>query len=96
MEPILSIAAVMIWIVAIVILYMTYLGYDVRARGFECKGIVAGTLPMLGITIRDYYRKKKEHPVADVVLESKARMFRLLTILSLIVLVFIIVCLFVL
>ena len=74
MEPILIVATVMIWIVAAVILYMTYLGYDVRSRGFESNGIVPATLPMLGITIKDYYRKRAEHPVTDPVLARKAKM----------------------
>ena len=50
MEPILSIAIIMIWAVAIILTYLTYLGFDVRSRGFECNGFVAATLPILGIT----------------------------------------------
>ena len=73
MEPILAVAIVMIWIVAAVILYMTYLGYDVRSRGFESNGTVPATLPMLGITIKDYYRKRAEHPVTDETLAKKAK-----------------------
>ena len=96
MEPILSIAVIMIWLVAIVIPYLTYLGFDVRSRGFECNGFVAATLPILGITIRDYYRKKAEHPVIDEELASKARIFRILTFVTVIILIVIIVLLFVL
>ena len=73
MEPILAVAIIMIWIVAAVILYMTYLGYDVRSRGFGSKGIVPATLPMLGITIKDYYGKRGEHPVMDPALARKAK-----------------------
>ena len=83
MEPILAVAIVMIWIVAAVILYMTYLGYDVRSRGFESNGIVPATLPMLGITIKDYYRKRAEHPVTDETLAKKAKVsLILMTIVS--------------
>ena len=93
MEPILSIAVIMIWLVAVVITYLTYLGFDVRSRGFECSGFVAATLPVLGITVRDYYRKKADHPVVDEELASKARMFRILTFVTLAALVVIIIIL---
>ena len=96
MEPILSIAIIMIWLVAIVLTYLTYLGFDVRSRGFECNGFIAATLPMLGITIRDYYRKRGEHPVVDEGLASKAGFFRILTFVTIAILIVIIVLLFVL
>ncbi len=96
MEPILSIAVIMIWLVAVVITYLTYLGFDVRSRGFECNGFVAATLPILGITVRDYYRKKVEHPVVDEGLASKAKIFRILTFVTMIVLVVTIILLFIL
>ena len=96
MEPILSIAVIMIWLVAIIITYLTYLGFDVRSRGFECNGFVAATLPILGITIRDYYRKKSEHPVVDGELASKAKIFRILTFVTIAALIVIIVLVFVL
>ena len=96
MEPILSIAVIMIWLVAVVITYLTYLGFDVRSRGFECSGFVAATLPVLGITVRDYYRKKADHPVVDEELASKARMFRILTFVTLAALVVIIILVFIL
>ena len=96
MDLILSIAVIMIWLVAIVITYLTYLGFDVGSRGFECNGFVAATLPILGITIRDYYRKRAEHPVIDEELASKARIFRILTFVTVIILIVIIVLLFVL
>ena len=96
MDLILSIAVIMVWLVAIVITYMTYLGFDVRSRGFECSGFVAATLPILGITFRDYYKKKGEHPVVDEDLASKARLFKVLTFVTIIVLIAIIVLVIVL
>ena len=93
MDLILSIAVIMVWMVAVLITYMTYLGFDVRSRGFECNGFVAATLPILGITFRDYYRKKGEHPVVDEDLASKARIFRILTLVTGMALVMIIVLL---
>ena len=96
MDLILSIAVIMVWLVAIVITYMTYLGFDVRSRGFECSGFVAATLPILGITFRDYYKKKGEHPVVDEGLASKAKLFRILTFVTVIVLIAIIVLVIVL
>ena len=96
MEFILSVAVIMIWFVAMVITYMTYLGFDVRSRGFECSGFVAATLPMLGITIRDYYEKRGEHPVVDEEIASKAKFFRIMTRVTFIVLIAIIVIVIVL
>ena len=96
MEFILSIAVIMIWFVAMVLTFMTYLGFDVRSRGFECNGFVAATLPLLGISIRDYYEKRGEHPVVDEELASKARAFWILTRISFVVLIAIIVIVIVL
>ncbi|MBO4552194.1 MAG: hypothetical protein J5673_03235 [Candidatus Methanomethylophilaceae archaeon] len=72
MEPILWISLIMIWIAVAMIMYMAYLGYDVRSRGFQADGPAFATLPKLGITIREYYRKKVEHPVTDGDLHRKA------------------------
>ena len=91
MDPILSIAAIMVWLVAMVLTFMTYLGFDVRSRGFECNGFVAATLPILGITFKDYYRKRGEHPVVDEELASKARIFRILVYVTGAVLVILII-----
>ena len=96
MELILSIAIIMIWFVAMVLTFMTYLGFDVRSRGYECNGFVAATLPILGITIKDYYKKRGEHPVVDDGLASKAKIFRILTFVTIAVLIVIIVLVFVL
>ena len=95
MELILSIAVIMIWLVAIVITYLTYLGFDVRSRGFECSGFVAATLPILGITIGNYYRKRADHPVTDEEMASKARLLRILTVVTVIILAVIIILLFI-
>ena len=91
MEFILAIAVIMIWFVAMVLTFMTYLGFDVRSRGFECNGFVAATLPMLGISIKDYYGRRGDHPVVDEDLASKARTFRFLTSVSFVVLIAIVV-----
>ena len=96
MEPILSIAVIMIWLVAMIITYLTYLGFDVRSRGFECNGFVAATLPILGISIQDYYKKRAEHPVVDEELASKARIFRVMTSVTFIVLIVIVIVVIVL
>lgn len=91
MEFILAIAVIMIWFVAMVLTFMTHLGFDVRSRGFECNGFVAATLPKLGISIKDYYEKRGEHPVVDEELASKAGVFRILTGVTFVVLIVIIV-----
>ena len=96
MELILAIAVIMIWFVAMVLTFMTYLGFDVRSRGFECSGFVAATLPMLGISIREYYEKRGQHPVVDEEIASKAKVFRILTSVTFIVLIAIIVIVIVL
>ena len=79
MDPLVAAGAVMIWLSVTLILYMTYLGFDIRSRGFTASGPAFATLPKLGITIRDYYRKRGEHPVTDQVNAKKAKVFRVLT-----------------
>ena len=79
MDLIIPLALLMIWIVAVVILAMTYYGYDVRSRGFKATGPVAATLPKLGITLKDYFKKRDEHPVCDDANASKAKTFKILT-----------------
>ena len=96
MDLILSIAVIMVWFVAMVLTYMTSLGFDVRSRGFECSGFVAATLPKLGISIKDYYEKRGQHPVVDEELASKARKFWNLTRVTWIVLIAIVVIVIVL
>ena len=96
MEFILAIAVIMIWFVAMVLTFITYLGFDVRSRGFECSGLVAATLPKLGISIRDYYEKRGQHPVVDEELASKARRFWILTRVTFVVLIAMIVLVIVL
>ena len=82
MEPILIAAILMVFIAVAIIFYMTYVGYDVRSRGFRTAGPAAATLPKLGITIGDYYRKKKDHPVTDTEAAKWAKAFLFLTIVS--------------
>ena len=82
MELILTVAILMVFIAVVVIFYMTYIGYDVRSRGFKSTGPAAATLPKLGITIGDYYRKKKDHPVTDTESAKWAKAFLFLTIVS--------------
>ena len=38
MDLILSVGIIMIWVAVAMILYMTYLGFDVRSRGFKASG----------------------------------------------------------
>lgn len=84
MEPILIAAILMVFIAVVVIFFMTYLGYDVRSRGFNTTGPAAATLPKLGITVRSYYRKRDEHPVTDMESAKWAKVFLFLTMTSLI------------
>ena len=96
MDLFLAIGIVMIWFVAMVLTFMTHLGFDVRSRGYECSGVVAATLPKLGISIRDYYEKRGQHPVVDEELASKARIFWRLTCVTWLVLIVVIVLVIVL
>ena len=88
MEPILLAAIIMVWVVAALILFLTSLGYDVRSRGFDAGGgPVAATLPRLGISIGDYYRKRKEHPVTNSAYAAKSKMYLAMTFLSAVILI---------
>ena len=82
MEPILIAAILMFFLAVVVIFFMTYLGYDVRSRGFKAGGPAAATLPKLGITIGDYFRKRNEHPVTDEESAKWAKAFLFLTLVS--------------
>ena len=93
MEPILFAAIIMVWVVAMVILLMTSLGYDVRSRGFETGGPVAATLPKLGITVGAYFKKKAEHPVTNPVYAKKAKFYLIMTFVSVVILIVLIVTL---
>ena len=79
MEPILIVAIIMVFVSVCVIFFLTYLGYDVRSRGFNTTGPAAATLPKLGITVRSYYRKRAEHPVVDQESAKWAKAFLFLT-----------------
>ena len=82
MEPILIAAILMVFIAVVVIFFMTYLGYDVRSRGFTATGPAAATLPKLGITIGSYFKKREEHPVTDPESAKWAKVFLFLTLVS--------------
>ena len=82
MEPILIAAILMVFLAVVVIFFMTYLGYDVRSRGFRTSGPAAATLPKLGITMGSYFRKKKEHPVTDEDAAKWAKVYLFLTFVS--------------
>ena len=82
MEPILIAAILMVFIAVVVIFFMTYLGYDVRSRGFTATGPAAATLPKLEISIGSYYKKRGEHPVTDLESAKWAKVFLFLTIVS--------------
>ena len=82
MEPILIAAIIMVFISVTIIFLMTYLGYDVRSRGFKTTGPAAATLPKLGITVGDYYKKRAEHPVVDQESAKWAKAFLFLTLTS--------------
>lgn len=87
MDLILSVGVIMIWVAVAMILYMTYLGFDVRSRGYMASGPAFLTLSKLEITIRDYYRKRGQHPVTDEKTAKRAKMYLILTILSVIVVI---------
>ena len=80
MEALIAVALVMIWIVLAVIMWMSYLGYDVMSRGFKTSGPAAAALPMLGITFRDYFSKRDTHPVIDGSFVPKARFCKIIAI----------------
>ena len=82
MEPILIAAIIMVFISVTVIFLMTYLGYDVRSRGFNTTGPVAATLPKLGVTVGAYYKKRAEHPIADMESAKWAKAFLFLTLVA--------------
>ena len=82
MEPILIAAILMVFIAVVVIFFMTYLGYDVRSRGFKISGPAFATLPKLGISVGSYYKKRGEHPVTDTESAMWAKVFLFLTLVS--------------
>ena len=92
----LSIAVIMVWLVVVVVLYMTHLGFDVRSRGFEARGLVAATLPELGITIGQYYKKRNDHPVVHDDLATRSKVFLALTLVTSVAVVVMAVFLFLL
>lgn len=87
MDLILSVGIIMIWVAVAMILYMTYLGFDVRSRGYKASGPAFLTLSKLEIPVRDYYKKRGQHPVTDEAMAKRAKMYFILTILSLIVVI---------
>ena len=91
MDPLVSVGVVMIWTAVTMILYMTYLGFDVRSRGFTASGPAFLTLSKLGITIRDYYRKRWQHPVTDGTAAKRAKMYRILTFVALVIVIVLII-----
>lgn len=86
-------AIIMIWAVVTILVFMTYIGYDVRSRGISGKGWALTTLSANKIGINDYYKKKDKHPVLETEVENiaSAKRFRMLTYLCLAVLVIIVV-----
>ena len=91
MEFILAIAVIMIWFVAMVLTFMTYLGFDVRSRGFKAGGPAFLTLSKLEISLIDYYKKRAQHPVTDEITAKRAKMYLILTIIALVIVIALII-----
>ncbi len=91
MDLLISAGVVMVWIAVAMIMYMTYLGFDVRSRGFTAGGPAFLTLSKLEITIREYYRKRAEHPVADAALAGRAKFYFILFIVSVVIVIALVV-----
>lgn len=70
METILIVAIEMAILAVCVLLYLSYIGYDLRCRGFD--GTFAVTvLHQNEISLGDYYRKRKDHPILDNQYENR-------------------------
>jgi len=95
MDLILSVGVIMIWVAVAMILYMTYLGFDVRSRGYKASGPAFLTLSKLEIPIKDYYKKRGQHPVTDETIAKRAKLYFILTILSIIVVIAVTITVFV-
>ena len=95
MDLILSVGIIMIWVAVVMILYMTYLGFDVRSRGFKASGPAFLTLSKLEIPVREYYRKRGQHPVIDENTAKRTKRYFLLTVLSVIVVIAVTITVFV-
>ena len=95
MDLILSVGIIMIWVAVAMILYMTYLGFDVRSRGFKASGPAFLTLSKLEIPVREYYRKRGQHPVTDENTAKRAKRYFVLTVLSVIVVIAVTITVFV-
>ena len=91
MDILIAAGVVMIWVAVAMILYMTYLGFDVRSRGFKAGGPAFLTLSKLEISLIDYYKKRSQHPVTDEMTAKRAKMYLILTIVALILVIALII-----
>ena len=91
MDALIAAGVVMIWVAVTMILYMTYLGFDVRSRGFKAGGPAFLTLSKLEISLIDYYKKREQHPVTDEMTAKRAKMYFVLTVVALVFLIALIV-----
>ena len=91
MDALIAAGVVMIWVAVTMILYMTYLGFDVRSRGFRASGPAFLTLSKLEISLIGYYKKRGQHPVIDGMTAKRAKMYLILTIIALVIVVALII-----
>ena len=91
MDALIAAGVVMIWVAVTMILYMTYLGFDVRSRGFKAGGPAFLMLSKLEISLIDYYKKRGQHPVTDEITAKRAKLYLILTIVALVFVVALII-----
>lgn len=87
MDPLISAGVIMIWVAVAMILYLTYLGFDIRSRGFTASGPAFLTMSKLEISLIDYYKKRGQHPVTDEMTAKRAKMYLVLTIVALVIVI---------
>jgi len=88
MEAILIVAIEMIILAICVLLFLSYIGYDLRSRGFN--GTFAVTVMHQNeISFSDYFKRRKEHPVLDGQYENckMARLYLATMIVGLLILI---------
>jgi len=58
-------ASVMVMIVILLMVILTWIGYDARSRGMSGKRWAMTTLACNDLGVVDYLRKRKDHPIMD-------------------------------
>lgn len=81
-SPIILIAITMIWIVVVILLWLTSIGHDIRSRGFKSGGLAMTVLHTEEIGFKAYFAKRDEHPVVDEAEAALCKRYRLLTIVA--------------